>query len=369
LSSYAGDACIVLLGYNGFGCKISFCTRIHYREHFHYGRTNDGGRVFGLLAKHGHKEQRAAKHIHGLPGYIENHIKKRLGDETLSELNTEGLQRFVAELCGGHTSSDDGKGLAAKTVRSIFSMLRGALACAEDYGYIIKNPCGKVRLPKLEEKEITVLSKAAQRKLENAILQSSDMRRYGVLICLYTGLRIGEVCGLKWSAVDLAQSELTVKSSLNRVINHGNKINRTSVIEVEPKTKKSRRIIPLPKFLVQILKDLKRNSKSAYVINMKSGKAVEPRMLQVIYKKLLKTAGIEHVNFHALRHTFATRTIELGADVKTISEILGHTNSMITVNLYVHSLAEQKRKAMQGLNAYFVNKNTLFGDTAFHNIS
>jgi integrase len=287
-------------------------------------------------------------------GYIENHIKRRLGDEPLAELNTERLQRFTYEL------QTDGKGLAAKTVRSIFLMLRSALACAENYGYIVKNPCDKVRLPKLEEKEITVLDKADQKRLENAILQSNDLRRYGVLICLYTGLRIGEMCGLKWNAVDLTRGELTVKNSLNRIINHDSKINKTSVIEVEPKTKKSRRTVPLPKFLVGILKDLKRKSRSEYVINIKSGKAVEPRMMQVIYKKLLKNAGIEYVNFHALRHTFATRAIELGADVKTLSEILGHTNSMITINLYVHSLAEQKRKAMQGLNAYFCKQEHSF---------
>jgi integrase len=170
-------------------------------------------------------------------------------------------------------------------------------------------------------------------------------------------LRIGEVCGLKWNSIDFTHSELTVKSSLNRVINYDGKKKKTSVIEIEPKTKKSRRTILLPKFLCQILKRLKRDSKSDYCISMKSGKAVEPRMMQVIYTKLLKTAEIAYVNFHTLRHTFATRAIELCADVKTLSEVLGHANTMITVNRYAHSLTEQKHKMMNGFDNLYKSNN------------
>jgi integrase len=274
-------------------------------------------------------------------GYIENHIKKRLGTETLTELKAERLQMFIAEL------RNDGVGLASKTVRSIFLMLRSALKCATEYEYIVKNPCDRVRLPKLEEKEIKVFDKSDQKRLERAISRSDDLRHYGILVCLYTGLRIGELCGLKWESVDFTHGKILIKNSINRVINYDGNAKRTMVVEVEPKTKKSRRTIPLPDFLVQRLKDLKRKSGSDYVISMKSGKAVEPRLLQIIYKKLLQAANVEYVSFHTLRHTFATRAIEFGVDVKTVSEILGHTNTMITINRYAHSLYEQKCKLMK----------------------
>jgi integrase len=347
-------------------------------------------------------------------GYIENHIKRHIGTEPLKRLKAERLQALVTDLKNGDNSAEvkfatndstadfaakysgdrvgnltkkcvvmdaadgcaleeaDNLGhtlavrkpagestsilayaLAAKTVRSIFFMLRGALKFAAECGYIAKDPCAGVRLPRQEEKEIKAFSKREQNKLQAAIERSQDTRNVGVLISLYTGLRIGEVCALKWTVVDFIRGELSVKLSLNRERNYDNRKKRTAIVEVEPKTKKSRRTIPLPKFLCRMLKHLKGVSKSDYVISMKSGKAVEPRIMQKIYKNLLWFAKIEYVGFHTLRHTFATRAIELGADVKTISEVLGHANTMITVNRYTHSLMEQKRKMMKGFDIFY----------------
>jgi integrase len=283
-------------------------------------------------------------------GYIENHIKQLLYDEQIDEIDTEKIQRFIGQLANRE------KALSPKTIRSIVIMLKTALQCAVDYEYIIKNPCLKVRLPRLKEKEVNVFTHEEQRKLETAILNSRDSRHIGVLLCLYTGLRIGELCALRWDHVNLKEKTLSIKSSLNRVSNDKNNGSKTQIIQEEPKTKKSKRTIPLPEFICEILCKQKKDSGSQYVISMKSGKPVEPRTMQAIYKKLLRETGIADHNFHILRHTFATRTIEIGADVKTISEILGHSNSMITINLYVHSLAEQKQKVMRGLNDYFHNK-------------
>lgn len=227
-------------------------------------------------------------------------------------------------------------------------MLRGALKCAVDYEYIIKNPCDKVRLPKLEEKEIAVLEKFDQKRLEKTIGNSDDIRNYGILICLYAGLRIGELCGLKWDSINFEQRTIEIKNSLNRVITYDGGTKKTVLVEATPKTKKSRRTIPLPPFLCQVLKAMRKKSNSDYVISMKNGKA----------------AGIEYVSFHTLRHTFATRAIEAGADVKTVSEILGHTNTMITVNRYAHSLFEQKRRLMEKLNLLYKGR----GDFLFSKV-
>jgi integrase len=281
-------------------------------------------------------------------GYYENHIKGGLGNEPLDGLNAEGVQQFVRRL---------GERLAAKTVSGIIMMLKSALACAINYEYIIKNPCDKLRLPKAEQKEVAVFDTNDQRRLEKTIAESKDIRDYGVLICLYTGLRIGELCGLKWDGVNFTQKSIEIKNSLNRVITYDGGVKKTKLIETAPKTKKSRRVIPLPPFLCGVLKALKHKCNGDYVISMKSGKAVEPRMMQIVYTKLLKRAGIEYVNFHTLRHTFATKMITAGADVKTLSELLGHANAMITVNLYAHSLFEQKRRLMEHLGALYQYKS------------
>lgn len=282
-------------------------------------------------------------------GYIVNHIQEHLGTEKLIELKTERLQKFIAIL--------QTKRLASKTIRSILLMLRGALKCAVDYEYIIKNPCDKVRLPKLEEKEIVVFEKIDQKRLEKTIAKTDDIRNYGILICLYTGLRIGELCGLKWDSINFEQRTIEIKNSLNRVITYDGGTKKTALVETAPKTKKSRRTILLPSFVCQFLKAMRKKGNSDYVISMKNGKAVEPRMMQVIYKKLLKAASIEYVCFHTLRHTFATRAIEAGADVKTVSEILGHANTMITVNRYAHSLFDQKRRLMEKLNLLYKGRD------------
>jgi integrase len=120
-------------------------------------------------------------------------------------------------------------------------MLRGTLECAVDYEYIIKNPCDKVLLPKLEENEITVFDTSDQRRLERTIVKSDDIRDYGVLICLYTGLRIGEICGLKWDSIYFEQRTINIKNSLNRIIACDGGIKNTMLVEVPPKTQKSRR--------------------------------------------------------------------------------------------------------------------------------
>ncbi len=289
-------------------------------------------------------------------GYIVNHLQGQIGGDALADLRAERLQGVITALTT--------KGLASKTIRSIMLMLRGALKVAVDYEYIIKNPCDKIRLPRLEEKEITVLDKSDQRRLEKTIAASGDVRDYGVLICLYTGLRIGELCGLKWDSINFSERTIDIKNSLNRVITYDGGVKKTTLIETAPKTKKSRRTIPLPPFLCQVLKEIKKASKSDYVISMKNGKAVEPRMMQIVYTKLLKVTGIEYVSFHTLWHTFATRAIEAGADVKTVSEILGHANTMITVNRYAHSLFEQKRRLMDKLNALYKRTDTFLFSSA-----
>jgi integrase len=242
-------------------------------------------------------------------GNAENHIYEPIGGVALGDLRKERLQRFIGELKKLHE-------LAPRTIRAIMIMLKTALNEAVDYGYIDKNPCERLRFPKDEQREVIVFSQDEQKRIESAILSSNDNRDMGVLIMLYTGLRLGELSALRWTQINIAERTLTVSVSLKRVANYDKSRSKTSLIESSPKTAKSRRVIHLPDFLCDKLAEVRADAISEYVVSMKSGKRVEPRTMQFVYKRLLERAGVEHKKLHATRHAFATRSLEVGVDVK-----------------------------------------------------
>jgi len=283
-------------------------------------------------------------------GYIKNHIIRHIGDIPLVELKQATIQGFVNAMVA------EGR-LGARTIGIIISMLRHALGYAEDYEYIVKNPCRRIRLPKVDEVEVEIFNNAEQTRIEKAVINSKDNRYYGLLITFYTGMRIGELCALRWSNVDFAEKCIYVKKSMNRAARNDDSGKKTIMLEQEPKTKKSKRRIELPDFIVKILRKLKAESNSEYVFSMKNGSFVHPRTMQNIHKRLLAVADVKYNKFHVLRHSFATRASEINADVKTVSETLGHSDTRITLNRYTHSLLEQKQKMMGGLNLYFKKKN------------
>ena len=288
-------------------------------------------------------------------GYIKNHINRLIGDFELCELKPEILQGFVGKLMNGE------KPLSAKGIHAVFSMLSSALACAVEYERITKNPCSKVRLPKPKEKEVQIFDRTEQAKLEQAILNSDDKRNIAILVCLYTGLRIGELCALRWGSIDFESGQLTIRHSMTRVNNYDEPaVAKTKIVFEEPKTAKSKRVLPLPEFLCAILKKLRKESCSEFVFSVDGNKPIQPRTMQYLYQRLLEKTDLKYRNFHALRHTFATRAIELGVDIKTVSEALGHSNAVITINRYTHSLMEQKQKMMQQFNSFFNQKKSAF---------
>lgn len=173
--------------------------------------------------------------------------------------------------------------------------------------------------------------------MENYILGNQKERLYGIVLCLYTGLRIGELIALKWQDVDLRENML--------VVSHSCHDGKGGVVLDTPKTQSSCRVIPLPKQIVPLLKTLKRHSKSEFVVS-NDGKGVSVRSYQRSFELLLKKLNIPHKGFHSLRHTFATRALECGMDVRTLSEILGHKNPTITLNRYAHSLMDYKTAMM-----------------------
>lgn len=208
-----------------------------------------------------------------------------------------------------------------------------------------------VKLPKTKSAEVQVFSIGEQRLIENAAFYSKDSRSLGILLTFYTGIRLGELCALKWSDFDYDAGTMSVTKTVTRVKNVQGGKNKTILLVGTPKSQKSMRKIPLPAFLLDLLKKHGQEciGENCYLISGTTS-PIDPRIYQKLYKKILKSVGIQDRKFHAIRHTFATRALELGVDIKTLSEILGHSNVSITLNIYAHSLMEQKKIAMDKLN-------------------
>lgn len=203
------------------------------------------------------------------------------------------------------------------------------------------------------DKKFNVLSVSEQEKLEKYLLKQTDPSKLGVYLCLYTGIRIGELCALRWSDIDLDNGILRINKTMQRIQNTDNNSNvRTKIIIEVPKSDTSVREIPLSMFIINLLKRHEPiNAKSLYFLTGNI-KHIEPRTLQNKFKKYLENAGIENINFHALRHTFATRAIESGMDIKSVSEILGHSTVKMTLEKYVHITMEQKKKQINKLKPF-----------------
>lgn len=276
---------------------------------------------------------------------IEKHINPAVGDYLLEDLTPMVLQAFVTKLLSeGNLKTH--KGLAVSTVNLIVTILQNSLKTAFMLGEAKEYNAGKIKRPKLKQKSVSCFSVAEQKKIERAVITQSKM--FGVVLCLYTGLRIGELLALRWEDIDFERGLLSV----NKTCYDGKTGCGYGQIVDEPKTQSSKRVIPIPKQILHTLKELKRVSKSKYVISS-DGKPIMVRSYQRSFARLLEKQGIPHKGFHSLRHTFATRALECGMDVKTLSEILGHKNATITLNRYAHSLLEHKKDMMNKLGKLF----------------
>ena len=267
--------------------------------------------------------------------HLKNHIEPFFGKLKLDSLTETDLQKFVYSMSG----------LSASSVRVVFSTLKDALCAAYKLGFVKSNVWSDIKLPKMKKHETYAFSQLEQRMIENALNIEGDPNEIGILICLYTGLRIGELCGLKWSDINFAGATLSVNRTIQRVTIDGKSI----LQEMPPKSLSSERKIPIQEFLLRRLKKLKNNSSSVYVLSMNSH-AMDPRTYQNLYKRVLKRAGVEYMNFHCLRHTFSVRALENGFDIKTLSDILGHGSPAVTMNIYAHSLDKHKRMSMERLS-------------------
>ena len=265
------------------------------------------------------------------------HLTPKLGEYEMEMLSVSVLQRFVAGMIAS---------LSPNTVNIVISVLKKSLKQAVVYGVAERQYSDGIIRPKLEEKRVDCFTKEEQKKIEEYILQSKRQKLVGILLCLYSGLRIGELMALTWENIDFTEGLLSVTQSCH---DGWGESGYEKLLET-PKTKTSARVIPLPKQIIGVLKKAKRESGGTYLVG--GDKPVSVRSYQRTFELLLKKLEIPHRGFHALRHTFATRALECGMDVKTLSEILGHKNPTITLNRYVHSLIDHKHMMMNRLGKF-----------------
>ena len=264
----------------------------------------------------------------------EKHIIPALGEKQCCFLGTNDITDFI--------DSKTRSGLSARYVADIIVLLKSIFRYAARE-HNIRNPIEGVKLPRYAKTEVAVLNKAEQSRLMRYISGSNDPCSLGIVMALYTGMRIGEICALKWEDVDLTCKVIHVRHTLQRIqtFSSGKK---TKIVITEPKSTSSVRYIPIPDCLLASLEH-HRAENDVFVLSGKR-KPVECRTLQYRFARILNNANLPSVHFHSLRHAFATNCIGLGFDVKTLSEILGHSSVEITLNRYVHSSIERKRACM-----------------------
>ena len=275
------------------------------------------------------------------------HLIPEIGDYELEELTLPVLQSFIVEL-GEKGNKLRGSGLEPSTVGVIISVLQRSLKFAFEIGISTVEHTSHLKRPKIMQKNVECFTVSEQKKIESHLLSIPPDKKLGILICLYTGLRIGELLALKWSDVDTGYNLISVNATCRDACVNGTQIRVLST----PKTVTSRRVIPIPKQLKPYLKALKRISKGEYVISGNKEREVSVRSYQKMFSNLLKCLNIKHRGFHSLRHTFATRALECGMDVRTLAEIMGHKNPQITLNRYAHSMIEHKIAMMNRVGKF-----------------
>lgn len=276
-------------------------------------------------------------------GFLERYIKPKLGGFYPLGFNTGIIEAFTTELL-------EEEDLSAKTVKDILVVLRSILNyTSKQFTGIF--PSMDIIYPRETKKEMRVLTKEEQQAFITFLLEDMDNCKFGILFSLLTGLRIGEICALRWDHISTSEQTVKIDSTLQRLHDTENESEiKTRIVIGTPKSDTSARMIPMTDFLAELCLKIKPENPSAYVLTGNES-YMEPRALQYRLEKYTKQCGLEGVHFHTLRHTFATRCVEVGFEIKSLSEILGHSTTTITLERYVHSSLELKRDNMKKLSA------------------
>ncbi|MBO0422224.1 tyrosine-type recombinase/integrase [Enterococcus plantarum] len=265
------------------------------------------------------------------------HVLSRIGSIKLQKLKQSDIDSLLQEM---------DLTLKASSIRSIFSVLKNCLGKAISLNLLVENPCMGLELPKARRKTVKALSIKDQAKLVKEI--NRNQKFFSIILALQTGLRIGEICGLKWEDIDFENNTLGVNRTVLRIQSEDKAGRKTEIVEITPKSENSQRKIPIAKSLKKNLLELQKVSTSDYVISNKH-KALEPRTIAYRFQIIRKKIGLENFSFHSLRHTFATRCLEAGGNIATISSLLGHSSTKMTLDCYTNSFFTEERQLVEKL--------------------
>lgn len=275
---------------------------------------------------------------------IDKHILPWFGEYKMEDISTDLINRFSMEKMQA--------GLSPRTVKILMILLRNILHYGEQRGYF--SLCGiQIRYPKIAEQPLHILTENQIQQLISYLIEEDSRFTIGILLSIYTGIRVGELCGLQWKDIDFGTGTMKINSTVSRIKNldyneqNNPEAPKTIVIISTPKSASSFREIPIPDFMMEVLKRHK-DSGGIYLLTGKTS-CMEPRTVQRKFHTILDICGIPSINIHSLRHAFATRCTEIGFDSKTLSEILGHSSAKITMDIYVHSSMQQKRNCINQL--------------------
>lgn len=272
---------------------------------------------------------------------VRSRIEPKFSNLKKQFITTDLVNSFTMELLN--------EGLCPKTVKDILVILKQIL--------VFSNVDIKFAMPKINKKEIQILLPFEQISLEKYLFENINLNTAGIMICLYMGLRIGELCALRWENIDLKDKKIKIRNTITRIKNNDpTKKNKTVVLIDSPKSSCSIREIPIPDFMIPILKSIRGNIDPNCFFLTGNIKFLESRTFFSRYKNILKKINLSSYNFHVLRHTFATRCVEQGFDPKLLSEILGHSNVKITLDRYVHPSYESKVRMMNQMKPLYENK-------------
>lgn len=271
---------------------------------------------------------------------IENHLLPTFGE--MCHIKEDMVQEFVFQKLAN--------GLSHKSIKDILIVLKMILKYGVKNNFIEYSQFD-IKFPTERERhDIEILNKSNHKKIINHIQEHFTFRNLGIYICLSTGLRIGEICVLRWQDIDIESGIISIKQTIQRIYLIEGSERHTELILDTPKTKNSIRDIPLTKDLIKLLRPLKKVVNDTYFVLTNEVRPTEPRTYRNYYKQFLKDLGISDLKFHGLRHSFATRCIESKCDYKTVSVLLGHSNISTTLNLYVHPNMEQKKKCIDTMS-------------------
>jgi len=282
---------------------------------------------------------------------IETHLVPCVDAMKICDVDSQFINAFLLQK--SVNGRLDGKGaLSPSYVKKIAFIMNASLEYASK-----QNLCthirGEIATPPKRKRELEVLTLPEQTKMDFFLNDTFDDRDIGILLSLYTGLRIGEVCGLMCTDFNFETQTFHVRHTVERIKNVDARVgeNKTILVLCDAKTLSSDRIVPIPPILIPRLKQIISKG-NMFLLEGGTYEYTDPRSYQYYFSRRLREGNLRKINYHALRHTFATRCIEAGMDIKSLSEILGHASVNITLNTYVHSSIEHKRNQIEKMVAY-----------------